>query len=143
MTLAIASHISREDLELFVIAGLDEHRAADVEAHVAECPVCSAALAREAELEMALLEVAAKQPARAHGPRPVVPRPRTARVIVAAVGTLSLAAAWMLWLGGTSSQGHSASFVEPQDRTTARVVASMDAGGALSLDAHRDPLDGS
>lgn len=155
----LTDHVTREDLELFVICALDAHRAHDVEAHVAECEACSLALAEEARLEIALIEVAAARtaqtvrapaarvtavpsPARAatRPARPVLPRPRIGRVVVASIGTLSLAAAWMLWLGSNTA-GHTS--VEPTERTTARVLANYDAGGVASLDAHHDLLDGS
>jgi hypothetical protein len=99
-------------------------------------------LAGEARLEIALIEVAAPRPvvralrATARKPRPEMPRPRLGRVVLASIGTMSLAAAWMLWLGASGASRSAA--VDASDQTTAaRFVASGDAG------LLHDKLDGS
>jgi anti-sigma factor RsiW len=151
-------HLSPGDLEAFVIDALDAARAAEVEAHVVACPVCSAALAREAELELSLVEVAHAVPHSRSGlgnerrpqhqaasvsersgtarPRPAVqpskPASRLGFAVVAA-GTLSLAAAWVLLLmpvGRTQP-------VEPDSYT-----AAGDATTAALDGRNLDPLDG-
>jgi anti-sigma factor RsiW len=101
-------HLSARDLEAFVIGALDPVRASEVEAHVLECERCSSALAGEAKLEMALDEIANAPTVRdVPAPRPIsirarqVARARTG-FLMAAAGTLSLAAAWMIWLAPAS-----------------------------------------
>jgi anti-sigma factor RsiW len=48
-----------DDLDLYVMDALPDERRTVVEAHVASCAECAAALAREARLELQLLELVA------------------------------------------------------------------------------------
>ena len=51
---SMMGHLNKSDVELYVINALAQSRAAEVESHVACCEACADALAREAQLEMAL-----------------------------------------------------------------------------------------
>lgn len=51
---SMMAHLNKSDVELYVINALAQSRAAEVESHVACCEACADALAREAQLEMAL-----------------------------------------------------------------------------------------
>jgi hypothetical protein len=51
------NHLPRQDLSLYVIGALEPAETARLEAHVAACPSCAAALADEARLEMKLQAV--------------------------------------------------------------------------------------
>src|SRR5262245_10649470 len=55
----MSEHPTSEDLERYVMDLLEERDAAALEAHVAGCAACAAALEREARLEVSLAEVAA------------------------------------------------------------------------------------
>jgi hypothetical protein len=52
-------HVEASELEAFVIGALDGERLERFEAHLASCESCAARLAREAALEVALVEVQA------------------------------------------------------------------------------------
>jgi anti-sigma factor RsiW len=159
----MSKHVSPSDLEQYIIDGLDAVRAAAVEAHVARCEACGAALAKEATLEMAFEQVArapvrviarsreqgrlrlplcavAPSPSPLRGHRPKAP----ARLSLAIVtgGTLSLAAAWMLFLvpamrGAPRAAGSRTS----AERSGYSAVAS-DATTAAFDGRSPDPLDG-
>jgi len=151
-------HLSASELELFVIGGLGDVRAAAVEAHVGACERCADALAREARLEMALDEIANAAMTRdLPASRPVVTSTRLARkarpaarslaepcddvrgvtparrLAIAAAGTLSFAAAFLLLLmpsrhfhGPTASgKPAEASVSASQDAATSRVLDAM------------------
>lgn len=85
-------HATPDALEQYVIGALDAASAAWVEAHVAGCEACAAALQREARLELSLFEVAA-QPSSLAGHRR-----RRARLAAALTGLTALAAgaSWLL-----------------------------------------------
>jgi hypothetical protein len=57
-------HVAASEIEEFVIGALTEDRRARFEEHVASCDECGERLAREARLELALVEVAAAAPRR-------------------------------------------------------------------------------
>lgn len=77
------SHIDPEQFEQYVIGALGDEAASALEAHTASCQTCAAALQREAQLELGLMEVAAL---------PVPLSARRPRRFIAATA-LSLAAA--------------------------------------------------
>lgn len=52
-----ARHVTQEELQRYVLDALEPHEAEEVEAHVASCPRCAAALKTEARVEVALQEV--------------------------------------------------------------------------------------
>jgi anti-sigma factor RsiW len=146
----VGKHFQKSDLELYVINALAMERAAEVEDHVAQCEACADALAREAQLELAM-ELLAERVA---APAPVVriapvtrvaatrvapvtrmaPR-RVARIAGGLAGALAAAAAVVLWLAPTKA-----------DDDVARYGAvSSDASGAMvSFEAapRTDTLDG-
>ena len=145
-------HATASELELYVIDALDPLSAAEVEAHVAMCEDCAAALAGESRLEMACEELAVSidRPVRAHVPttakRGLVHR-RAVTLACAVGGALSIAAAWLLWLspgGGTMNSGEHALGAGAQDVAAHRDSYLDDASGTTaSLDARfRDGLDG-
>ena len=155
-----ANHLSASDLELYVIDGLDALRAARVEAHVFECEACSMALAREASLELALEEVA-RAPVTRDVPRPMArpvasthahaPARRRVSFALATAGTLSLAAAWLLWLSpathshprSPSSDGYESVAGAGAGAGAAHDMAAGDAAiSRLDAMAMRDALDG-
>jgi hypothetical protein len=100
-------HVDEDDLALYVMGALEGRRLDAVEAHVMACEACAAGLAREARLEAALDEVAAR--AGAHGRRAVVhlsraPRRaiRSGRFMGGALGALAAAAGIVLMFAQTS-----------------------------------------
>lgn len=161
----LSAHVSASDLELFVIDGLDPLRAVAVEEHVSSCEACGAALAREASFEVALEAIAcAPQPAvverrvvarpaiisprivprveplatrMTRAPRPTLPRPRISRIAFAAAGTVSLAAAWMLFLNA----GLSRDVLTREPSTGAAHAIDVAAGPTTSEDAATARLD--
>ncbi len=86
----MSEHFSQSDLEAYVMGSIDEAAAERLERHVARCARCSAALAREAELEE-LLHAAAAQPPPARQPAPRRLRRWPLWIPLAA------AAAWLCW----------------------------------------------
>ncbi|HWM87307.1 MAG TPA: hypothetical protein VNO33_15755 [Kofleriaceae bacterium] len=80
----MTEHLSDTEIEEFVLGQLAAARLDSFEAHASACEECAGRLAREARLELALIEV------RAARPRPAVTRR------AAAVATLVLAAAVLL-----------------------------------------------
>lgn len=92
-------HVGLSDLGLYVMGALDVVRAAQVEQHVVECGSCAEALAREASLEMAFEQIAARVarpntvPTRAEG------RTRPALALGSGMAAIAVAAAVLLWVG--------------------------------------------
>jgi hypothetical protein len=111
-------HLPESELELYVIDGLDAIRAARVEAHVSECASCASALAHEASLELSFARVAfADERVARVAARKSAARIRHPRVVAAACafgGALSLAAAWLMWVGAPVDGGRAGAFVEPE-----------------------------
>jgi hypothetical protein len=101
------NHLPEQDLALFVLGALEPAEMARLEAHVAVCPRCAAALAAEAQLEQklqaavpaALRELALRPVAASPPPRPLPlplpmisePSPARRRWPVAAMLAASLA----------------------------------------------------
>ena len=139
----MSEHLAASDLEQFVIGNLDATRAAHVEAHVVACDTCSAMLAREAQLEMALDEVAnapvtREIPVLAPGARAVAARrEQRGRVsfAIAAAATLSIAAAWLLWLAPSTHFRSPASASDQADVAANRQSAGAGGVGGAPLDA--------
>jgi anti-sigma factor RsiW len=159
-----AAHIASRDFALYVIDALARERAAEVEDHVARCEACAAALAREAQVELAmellaagpascaapahppLRSVAAPAPlARAHASaRPAarsgpLPARRIARIAGGVAASLAAAALVALWIAPGSR-------IDTADDVARYGAVSADAAGALvSFDAKPravDALDG-
>ncbi len=111
-------HVSESELELYVIDGLDALRAARVEAHVSECGSCAASLAKEARLELSFTQLAyADERLAREAARKAAARIRHPRVVAAACafgGALSLAAAWLMWVGAPVDASRAGAFVEPE-----------------------------
>ncbi len=111
-------HLPESELELYVIDGLDAIRAARVEAHVSECEACATALAHEASLELSFARVAfADERAARDVARRSAARIRHPRVVAAACafgGALSLAAAWLMWVGAPLDASRAGAFVESE-----------------------------
>jgi ferric-dicitrate binding protein FerR (iron transport regulator) len=121
-------HATREELELYVLGAVDGGRAEALEAHCAACDACAAALAREAQLEIAFEQVArvAARPA-------VLARPLRAAAYGAA-GVVAMAAAAVLWFGrGPLTTGEGTSSASGGQASTE--------DGAI-LDGRDDVLDG-
>jgi hypothetical protein len=156
----MSKHCSPSDLELLAIDGLDAVRAADVEAHVVGCDLCSVALSKEAALELAFEQIA-RAPARVR--RPIGdphrrPLPRSARCDVplrgqhhnkaarlgfaVVTGTLSLAAAWMLFLTPGEHRGQRTRVSPTSGMPFERTAAASDATAAAFDGRSPDPLDG-
>lgn len=141
----MSQHPSRRDLELYIVEELGSSRACEVEAHVVACERCSAALAREARVDVALGEVARELlavagPARSsQGQAPS--RTRSGLAVVAA-GVVSLAAAWMLFvtpvMRGTTRTADVRASGGPSERSAGVSDATPAAPDGSSL----DPLDG-
>jgi anti-sigma factor RsiW len=92
-------HLSHDDLALYVMDALAPSLSTALEAHVARCPACADALAREASFEVALHEVGAAGLGHRAAPRPVrlAPRPRLRRATTAAfAAALALAAGYLI-----------------------------------------------
>lgn len=165
-----AAHVASRDFALYVIDALARERAAEVEDHVARCEACAEALAREAQLELAMDLLAAgptscaaavrppspsmtapgaRAPvARAHASvRPAVrsgalPARRIARVASGVAASLAAAALVALWI----APGSLASRADTADDVARYGAVSADAAGAIvSFDAKpraADALDG-
>lgn len=83
------NHLSAEMLEAFVTGALPN--ADEIQSHVAVCPACAQALAREARIELAMREVAAQIPSLAGRER------SRFRPLWTAVAATAAAAAFLLW----------------------------------------------
>lgn len=135
-------HVSPRELELYVIDGLVANDASRIEEHVVACDACAAALAREAQLELAM-DLIAQTPPRALlvGPRVThydsrcvaVRRRRSVesrKVWFAGLsGALAMAAATILWIAPAASEERH-SFGEPSAGIVQPAPASH-AGDAL------------
>ncbi len=88
------SHLSRDDLALYVMGALEPEPSAALEQHVAACSACAAALAREARLEVALHEVGASL----ERPRARPTRSIRRAAIAALAGAGALAAGYLAWI---------------------------------------------
>ena len=155
-----AAHVASRDFALYVIDALARERAAEVEDHVARCEACATALAREAQLELAM-ELLAAGPASCaapvHRPSPSVaavgarapgvrsgalPARRIARVAGGVAASLAAAALVALWI----APGSLASRADTADDVARYGAVSADAAGAIvSFDARpraADALDG-
>jgi anti-sigma factor RsiW len=121
-------HVSSRDLESYVLGSLEADRIEAFEAHCAECDACAAALAGEAQLEVAFEQIA-KQPTR------IVATPRPLRAAAyGAAGLVAMAAAVVLWFG------HSPTSTASSEGTAAAAHHAM--GDGAILDAKNDALDG-
>jgi hypothetical protein len=160
-----AAHVASRDFALYVIDALARERAAELEDHVARCEACAAALAREAQLELAMELLAAgpasraapvQRPspsvaapgargARAHGSArtavrsAALPARHIARVAGGVAASLAAAALVALWIAPGSR-------ADTADDVARYGAVSADAAGALvSFDAKPravDALDG-
>jgi hypothetical protein len=83
----MSEHPDPASFEHFIMGTLDDTERGQFERHAAACERCAAALAREARLELALVELAAM---------PAAPRRRAARALWAAP-MLAAAAALLVW----------------------------------------------
>jgi hypothetical protein len=122
-------HPALSELERYVTGTeLDAARAARVEAHVAGCDGCAAALAGQARFELALAEVARQLPAR---PRGGASRP-TGRPVRVAARIAAAAAAALAVVGGARWLTASAepSVADP----AAQTAGYADAGPLLARD---------
>jgi anti-sigma factor RsiW len=133
------AHVTRAELELYVLGALAESQARAVEAHCAACDRCATSLAHEARLEMAFEQVAQVMPdagARPRQTRRLVSdrATRPARALAyGAAGVVAMAAAVVLWLGRapvTMGEGSVAAGGQ---------AAAMD---GAALDVQDDSLDG-
>ncbi len=122
-------HVSALELESYVLGALDARRVEDFEAHCATCDACAAALAGEAQLEVAFEQVARASVRVQTAPRPV----RAAAYGVA--GVVAMAAAVLLWFGHAPATSATAS-----DGTVSAGHHAMDDGAIL--DARNDATDG-
>jgi anti-sigma factor RsiW len=118
-------HATATELELYVLGALDAARIEAFEEHCAACDRCAAALAGEAQLEVAFEQVA-RRPSRVVAPKPL----RAAAY--GAAGLLAMAAAVVLWFGHAPATA--------SDATAAASHHAMDDGAIL--DARNDALDG-
>jgi anti-sigma factor RsiW len=158
-------HLNKSDVELYVINALALDRAAEIESHVACCEDCACALAREAQLEMAL-EIVAERAAAAAPASNVVPmaaarstrRPqphranaaarlgnvaRAARVTAGFAGALAAAATLVMWIARDGSSVRT----DAGDNVATYGAVSADAAGAMVSFDHdvkpaADTLDG-
>jgi anti-sigma factor RsiW len=121
-------HATAAELEAYVLGALDGGRIESFEAHCAECDACAAALAGEAQLEVAF-ETIARRPSRLPVARPL----RAAAY--GAAGLVAMAAAVLLWFGHTPATAATAG-----DGPAAAAHHAMDDGAIL--DARNDALDG-
>jgi anti-sigma factor RsiW len=124
-------HATVAELELYVLGGLDAARVDDFEAHCAECDSCAAALAGEAQLEVAFEQVARRSVSRISMAHPL----RVAAY--GAAGLLAMAAAMLLWFGHASAGAAAAGAGEG---TASMTHHAMDDGAIL--DSMNDALDG-
>ncbi len=142
-------HPTLRELEAYVVGALTFDRVDAIEEHVVACAACAEALAREAQLEMAL-EVLAEDLAPVvmalplPAPRKVSARPvsrarRAAPVAFGVVGALALAASAVLWLGTAHGAGSTAA-------PGAQLEMAADAAGSLAVmpvgSMSADALDG-
>jgi hypothetical protein len=116
------------ELELYVMGALDASLVEGFEAHCAECDRCAAALAGEAQLEVAFEQVASRPTRIAATARPV------RAVAYGVVGVLAVAAASVLWVGRAPATTATAA------GEGSPVHHAMDDGAIL--DARNDALDG-
>ena len=138
-------HPMASDLELYVMGALDAATGARVEAHVAECDACAAALAHEARLEMAFEQiahapetgvrlVAQKRDAAA---RAGTAHRRTVTFACALGGALSIAAAWFLWVSPVPQMPQDGGHVLGAPAYDIGADAESGSGTTASLDAMR------
>jgi hypothetical protein len=122
-------HPSVNELELYVLGGLDAVRTDALETHVASCHTCAIALRREACLELAFEQVARRtQRAALH---------RVKRLgAYGGAGIVAVAAAAILWVGRSPGSGAAAAG-GPADAVTR---AAVDDGAVL--DSRSDSSDG-
>jgi len=80
----MTEHPDATELEQFVRGQLDDGPRQRFEAHLGSCGACAAALAREARLELALVELATVEAACPAAPRPSVARRRSLQLAAAA-----------------------------------------------------------
>lgn len=138
-------HPSRRDLELYIVEELGTSRASEVEAHVVACERCSAVLAREARVDVALGEVARELLAVAgpalssHGQTPS--RSKSGLAVVAA-GAVSLAAAWMLFVTPVTRGATRTADVRASGGPSEHSADVSDATPAALDGSSLDPLDG-
>jgi hypothetical protein len=83
-------HLTRVDVEQYVLGALDPEASAKLEAHTLVCDPCAGLLQQEALLEEQLREVAASAPSETRAP---VPRPARWRRVAATVVGPALATA--------------------------------------------------
>jgi anti-sigma factor RsiW len=144
-------HATASDLGLYVMGALDFADGSRVERHVLECASCAAALAREARLEVALLQIGQRMPAPA-APAIGTPRqpPPNVAALSAVIGVFATAAALLLWVGRLPSFERSTLRHTPLEARSSgidppRVPRMQDAAGSTgNLDAMSslDALDG-
>jgi hypothetical protein len=115
----MSSHPPRHELEGYVMGTLDPERCTALEAHVAGCTTCAAALSSEARVEVAL-HAAAQSPAVATRPR--ARSVRRAATLTAAAALAAAAAAHLI-----SKQTSSRRATPSPERTIAAVRVVCDA----------------
>jgi hypothetical protein len=135
-----ARHCTAAELELYVIGALDGAAAERVESHAAECESCAAALAGEAELEIAFEQVA-KQASRPMAAIVRVLRPLRAAAYGAA-GLVAVAAAVMLWVSHSSANTTMGTAGGDGRGEASAAGHTPTQDGAVILDARNDALDG-
>jgi len=138
--MTMTDHIAKEQLEKYVMGSAEPAEDARLEAHVAACPACAKALAREARLEETLYEVAARAPEPAEvGISAIDTRPD--RLLAAGSGfalrwralwkvlaatPLAAAAVAALWATGVGRLERGASDPEPRAPLDAPLVSRPD-----------------
>ena len=142
----MTQHPSRLDLERYLVEELGAFRAHEIEAHVVACERCSAVLAEEARVEVALHEVARELVAVA-GPAPKADAPTPLRtrssLAVVAAGAVSLAAAWVLAVTPVTRGPTRAANARVSGGGVTECSASASDATPAALDGRSmDPLDG-
>lgn len=134
----MSGHLTGDLLEQYVIGALDADSVRFVEGHVAQCPACAGLLQREAQLEVALHDVAAPLQVVSLDAR----RRRRVRMAVASVGAL-LAAGVLLSFVMPTGAGPSAApaLRRCEDATTARdCISRAQFDGVLTIGPGGEPI---
>ncbi len=128
------THVKREVLEQYVIGALDPHEEQAIDAHLAGCDACAEVMKHEAQLELALIEVA-------HAPTPLRRPTRAPSRLAALVTTVgvALAASVLFFVWRPLAPGEPAPQVVHCDdpRSAASCIARAHFDGVITIGPDR------
>jgi anti-sigma factor RsiW len=130
------THVKREVLEQYVIGALEPHEEQVIDAHLADCDACAQVMKAEAQLELALVEVA-------HAPTPlrrVVRQPpsRLAALVTTVGVALAASVLFLVWRGPVSTVEPAPQVVHCDDpRSAASCIARAHFDGVITIGPDR------